>query len=58
MELGAGMGAGMRAHQHREFGEVFLREPVFMHVAGGDKAVIGGNGRAERDFVIGMADLG
>ena len=33
------------------------RHAVFMHVAGGDEAVIGGNGRPERHLVGGMADL-
>ena len=57
VELCAGMGAGVGAHQHGEFGEVFFRHAVFVHVAGGDQAVIGGNGRAERHLVVGMADL-
>ncbi len=58
LELRAGMGAGMRAHQHRELGEILLGHAVFVHVPAGNEAVIGGDGRAQRDLVIGMADLG
>ena len=52
------MVAGVRTHQHGELGKVFFREAVFVHVAGGDEAVIGGDGRPERYLVVGMADLG
>src|SRR5437773_789143 len=51
------MGERVRAHQHGEFGEILLRHAVFVHVAGGDEAVIGGNRRTERHLVVGMADL-
>ena len=51
------MGQRVGAHQHREFGEVFLGHAIFVHVARGDEAVIGGDRRPQRHLVIGMADL-
>jgi hypothetical protein len=51
------MGCRTRAHQHRELGEILLGQAVFVHVARGDEAVIGGNGRTQRHLVVGMADL-
>ena len=57
VELRAGMGQRVGAHQHREFGEVFLGHAVFVHVARGDEAVIGRDRRPQRHLVIGMADL-
>ena len=57
VKLRAGMGQRMRAHQHREFGEVLFGHAIFVHVARRDEAVIGGDGRAQRHLVIGMTDL-
>ena len=57
MKLRAGMGERVRTHQDGELGEVFLRHTVFVHVAIGDEAVIGRDGRAERHLVRGMPDL-
>ena len=57
MELRAGMGQRVGAHQHREFGEVLLGDAVFVHVARGDEAVIGRDRRPQRHLVVGMADL-
>ncbi len=57
VELRAGMGAGVRAHQHRELGEVLFRHAILMHVPVSNKAVIGGNGRPQRHLVIGVPDL-
>ena len=57
VELRAGMRQRVGAHQHREFGEVFLGDAIFVHVARGDEAVIGGDRRPQRHLVIGMADL-
>ena len=57
MKLRAGMGQGMGAHQHREFGEVFLGHAIFVHVARGDEAVIGRDRRPQAHLVGGVADL-
>ncbi len=57
VKLRAGMGRCVLAHQHGEFGKIFLRRAVFMHVSVSNEAVIGRYGRAERNFVGGMADL-
>ena len=51
------MGAGIGAHQHRELGKILLGHAVVVHVARGDKTVIGRNRRAQRHLVIGMTDL-
>ena len=57
VKLGAGMRQRVAAHQHREFGEVFLRHAIFMHVARRDEPVIGRDGRPQRHLVFGVADL-
>ena len=57
VELGAGMGQRMLSHQHGELGEVLFGHAIFVHVARGDEAVIGGDGRTQRHLVVGMTDL-
>ena len=51
------MRQGVGAHQHREFGEVFLRDAIFVHVARRDEAVIGGDRRPQSHLVVGVTDL-
>src|SRR5258708_937398 len=57
MKLRAGMRQCVLSHQHCEFGEVGLGHAIFVHVARGDQAIIGRDGRAQRYLVIRMSDL-